>query len=252
MELLRWILLGLGAFVLLIVYLLSRPRRPRHRGDLLDEASELDRSTDLDLRADARRDEVSLDGLREQLRGLKASARDEPAEREPEAMAVATDPTERHPRPATNRPVSEGAQAEMLVILHIASRAPRRFAGTELRHALEAEDLEYGEMDIYHCFVEADGGRQLLFSVANAVKPGTLTPEELSSLETPGVSLFMRLPGPVDAREALERLLEAGDGLAGRLDGELQDESRSALTAQTREHLRERVREWAVKYERKQ
>jgi cell division protein ZipA len=253
MDALRWILLGLGAFVLLVVYLLSRPTRPKQRADLLDEASELDRSTDVELRSDAGSDEISLDGLREQLRGLKAVMQEEPAE--PEHGATLVPPEESTPKakPSTVPGAGSPKRApELLIILHIAARAPRRFVGPELQHALEAEDLRFGDMDIYHRLVEVDGEQQMLFSVTNAVKPGTLTPEELPELETPGLSLFMRLPGPVPGPNALERLLEAAEGLAGRLDGELQDESRSALSAQMREHLRERVREWAVKYERKQ
>ena len=100
MDTLRWILLGLGAVVLLLVYLFSRPTRPKHRADLLDEASELDRSTDLELRSDVRSDEVSLDGLRELLRGLKAVMQDEPTEHEHGATPVPPEESPRKPPPA--------------------------------------------------------------------------------------------------------------------------------------------------------
>ena len=71
----------------------------------------------------------------------------------------------------------------------------------------------------------------------------------MQDLHTPGLSLFLRLPGPGEPGAALEALLDCAHGLAAHLDGEVQDETRSAMTAQTEAHLRERVGEWAVRFE---
>ena len=62
---------------------------------------------------------------------------------------------------------------------------------------------------------------------------------------TPGLAMFMRIPGPVDAGSAFQQMLEAGRRIAERLDGVLCDETRSTLTKQSVNHIREQIAEHA-------
>jgi cell division protein ZipA len=135
----------------------------------------------------------------------------------------------------------------LLIVVHIGAPQGERFDGAAVLEALQGEGLVFGAMDIFHRRVEG-GGEETLFSVANAVKPGTLVPEELPELSTPGLSLFLRLPAPGEPMAVFEDLMSCAQGLADRLGGQLQDETRSAMTAQTEAHLRERVGEWGAKY----
>lgn len=132
---------------------------------------------------------------------------------------------------------------ELIIAIYVLAPSGHAFAGADVRAALQAERLEYGAMGIYHR--RSDLGAGAVFSVANAKEPGTLGPEELETLETPGLACFLRLPGPVEGAEALEQLLDGAKGLARHLGGDVYDESRSVLRAQTEEHLRERVRDHA-------
>ena len=70
----------------------------------------------------------------------------------------------------------------------------------------------------------------------------------MDTLQTPGVSFFLSLPGPKDYMKAFDYMLETAQCFATNLEGELSDERRSVLTKQTIEHFRTRVRE----FERKQ
>ncbi len=74
------------------------------------------------------------------------------------------------------------------------------------------------------------------------VEPGTFDPTVLvEGIETPGVTLFAVLPGPLAGRATFERMLSCGRRLAEMLDADLLDENRGAVTRQTEAHLREKI-----------
>ena len=113
-----------------------------------------------------------------------------------------------------------------------------RFSGAELRQALEAEGLVFGRYHIFHREVD---DKQLLFSVASLIEPGSFELHEMSTLELPGVSLFAVLPGAVEGTHVVDELVACGRRLAGRLNGVLQDERRQPLTAVRVMELRDEV-----------
>ena len=140
-------------------------------------------------------------------------------------------------------PPGEDDGEEFLTALYVMAPQGTAFAGPAVRQALEAEGLEFGAMDIYHRPPDL-GNAGVIYSVASAVEPGTLKPDELDDQAVPGLALFMRLPGPEENTTAFERLLEGAQGIARRLGGELRDERRSVLSNQTIQHLREQVRDY--------
>lgn len=131
-----------------------------------------------------------------------------------------------------------GMRAVDDLILQLHVRAYEPVTGAELFPVLVDAGLAFGRMDIFHML---DDDQREVFSVANMVEPGSFDPLHPDTLETPGVSLFAVLPGPVSGGATLERMLSCARGLADALDGEVLDESRSALTRQTEAHLREQV-----------
>lgn len=146
-----------------------------------------------------------------------------------------------------------GEGPELVIALHVAARRGPdgrrgRFEGEALARALDQCGLEPGPRRIYHHMSQ---GRPV-FSVASMVEPGHLEPEMLAGgFGTPGLALFLALPGPVSGREAFDRMLETARRLAAHLDGELLDERRSALTPQTVAWLRERVAGWDLRHRRR-
>ena len=110
--------------------------------------------------------------------------------------------------------------------------------------AFELAGLDYGEMKIYHRAVEADGSLQNAYFVASMVEPGIFDPEHMDTFSTPGISLFLQLPGPVEGVRALDDMVQTARTLASELHGELRDETRSALSKQRIEHLRSEVLEF--------
>lgn len=135
----------------------------------------------------------------------------------------------------------------LVLVFYILAPRGQVFAGPALRDAVEAAGFEYGDMQIFHYLVGTDAGRRPLLSLANALEPGTFDLEAMEEFETPGITVFLQLPGPLEGREAFERLLEVARGLAEGLGGELCDDRRSVLTPQTISHLRERVEAFRFK-----
>lgn len=139
---------------------------------------------------------------------------------------------------------SEPVEAEeLLVIFHIARRDGGMMFGSAIQSALTKQSLEFGEMDIYHRMMGRDGRERVLFSVASMVKPGTLTPQELPRLKTPGLSLFLRLPNCMESIKAFDAFLMTAGSLAEDLGAMVLDDKRRPLTERTAVRLRNRVAE---------
>lgn len=135
---------------------------------------------------------------------------------------------------------------EFILVLRILASRGARFNGLEVKSAAETVGMRHGDMDIFHLYTQVQPPIQprVICSLANGIEPGHFQLEELESHNTPALTLFMQLPGPLDGRDAFEKMLELGRRLAQHLGGELYDESRSVLTAQTISHLREKLEAW--------
>jgi cell division protein ZipA len=141
---------------------------------------------------------------------------------------------------------------ERIVTLIVAARAGTTLAGSDIVVAAEKAGLEFGDMGIFHRLVSGKTDEGPVFSMANMVKPGSFDMSRLDALETPGVTLFMTLPGPLPALDAWEMLLPTTQRLAELLDATVLDEERNALGRQRIAHLRDELRAWDRKQERNQ
>ncbi len=143
--------------------------------------------------------------------------------------------------PATAAP-SADAPGEVLM-LHVVSRDEAGFQGDDILQVLLAYNLRFGDMDFFHCHEAAAGRGAIQFSVANMLQPGVFDIDKMSDFSTTGLIFFLTLPGPRDMMAAFEKMLETARGVAENLGGDVLDESRSATTRQTLEHMRQRIRD---------
>ncbi|WP_163833176.1 cell division protein ZipA [Spartinivicinus ruber] len=155
----------------------------------------------------------------------------------PPVKPVKKDPVSTEHR-QTSKPVEE------VIIINIVAKTPEGFDGTELLHALLANGLKFGEMQIFHRHEQPDGTGSVLFSAANGVEPGYFELTSMEQLKTTVVSLFMSLPGPPEPMKAFEEMAMAAYYLARSLQGELKDEQHSVMTQQTLEHFRQRIMDY--------
>ncbi len=107
---------------------------------------------------------------------------------------------------------------------------------------MEKYQLTHGDMNIFHYLTE--GSKQPLFSIANMVEPGTFDLDNLMSLETPGITMFLHLPRTFDALHALDEMWSTAQNLSRELDAELLDRNRQPLSAQKQQSMRDEVLEY--------
>jgi cell division protein ZipA len=137
---------------------------------------------------------------------------------------------------------------EEVIVLNLMARSGEVFGGVELDKALTSCGIRFGDMNIYHRFEQHVGRGSLLFSLANVVEPGFFDPDNLDSFSTPGVCMFMKLPGPKRSMHSFELMVECGRKIVSLLDGELKDEHHCVMTQQTIEHYRQRVLDFDRKF----
>ena len=141
---------------------------------------------------------------------------------------------------------------ERIVTLFVAARAGELMHGPNLVVAAEKAGMTFGDRGIFHRLVSGRPEAGPIFSMANMIKPGNFDMLEIDRLQTPGVSFFMTLPGPVSALDAWEALLPTAQRFAELMDAAVLDEERNALGRQRIAHLRDELRAWDRKQDRNQ
>ena len=146
---------------------------------------------------------------------------------------------------------SEPAKAEQdlppveeVLVINVVSRDEQGFVGSALHQSILESGLRFGDMNIFHRHESMSGNGDVLFSMANALKPGVFDLHEMDQGHVRAVSFFMGLPGPRHPKQALDLMIAAARKLSHELGGDLKDEQRSVLTAQTIEHYRQRIAEF--------
>jgi cell division protein ZipA len=133
---------------------------------------------------------------------------------------------------------------EVLVITVVGKDAP--LEGQTLLQVVLACGMRFGDMNLFHRFEEGIDKGAVQFSMANAVNPGTFDLEHMSDMTTPGVSFFMSMSEPADAKNAFECMLATAETVSKHVGGDLLDENRSVMRPQTKAHYRERIREFEM------
>ena len=146
------------------------------------------------------------------------------------------------PRPVSTAgaepPISVDMTRPLVYLTLVAKQG--RVSGAVVLESLHEEGFRPGLMRLYYW--RNDGEPSAVFGVANMVEPGLLDPEELPGMETPGLVTFMSVPQDgATAFRILDVMVAVSRRLARRVDATLCDETRSTLTAQAENHLRERI-----------
>lgn len=152
----------------------------------------------------------------------------------------------REDEPQEPREADADDAEELIVTMHVTALSARRFGGADLLAVFDAQGYLYGDMSIFHC--EFQGEK--IFSIANMVKPGTFDLDGMDAFETPGITLFMRLPVTLDPPVAFDLLIREARELADALDGQLRDADRNTITRQTEQHLRDEIQQYAFRQRR--
>ncbi|RJS92704.1 cell division protein ZipA [Salinisphaera sp. Q1T1-3] len=135
------------------------------------------------------------------------------------------------------------AAGSEVFILYVAAGAEQRYTGPAIHEALTALGLKFGLNDMYHRTTETRGMTESVFAVSNMVQPGTLHPAEAEALETPGLAMFLLVPGPLEGRAAMHDMMETAHGITTQLGGTVLDDKRAQLKAQTAQFMLDQISE---------
>lgn len=150
---------------------------------------------------------------------------------------------------AVVEPVYDKAAAEPseVVVLNVMAKSGRLFAGDDLLHVLITSGMKFGDMNIFHRRLGGDSKGPVIFSIANILNPGTFDLNRMHEFTTVGVSLFLAMPTSIKNLEAFEQMLGVAQQICSSLDGDLRDDNRNLMTAQTIEHYRQRIRDFELR-----
>ena len=130
-----------------------------------------------------------------------------------------------------------------LIVLNVLAPTGTLYHGRSLVEAMQSQSLKYGDMNIFHRVDQKTKSK--LFSVANALEPGTFDLSDLDDFKSSGVTFFMQLPAPNDPSIIFDLMLNTARNLVLELGGSLKDEQMSVLTGQTVEHMRQRIADFS-------
>ena len=130
-----------------------------------------------------------------------------------------------------------------IIVLNVLTDS-ERIKGQDLLEFLMENEMSYGEMEIFH---KLDNQGEVLFSLANAIEPGTFDLSDIDEFEIQGVTLFMQIDGANQAERIFDDMLELARKISGKFSSQIFDGTRSALTQQTIGHIRQNIREMKFK-----
>ena len=247
-TLLRMILLALGILVLVGMYFWEtkhrnkRPLQAKRRE--MPELGDLEREPTQAEDSGWRYRDDEPDNIDTELEKLSLKVNEE-----------AEDPITTAPMKATD---NEGAQQELfgfsaqeespvdvpnkIVQINLIAKQGDKYSGPAILAACKEVGLIAGDMQIFHRYA-SDARKKVQFSMASLVEPGVFPLKSMDGFSTPGLVLFCQLPGPGDSLAIFSDMLYTAQRLLATLGGELRDETHSALTKQTIEHIRSQILE---------
>lgn len=238
LDLLRWVLLLIGAAILIAIYIGGRrslgARWRRRRAGRVELP---------DVEADAGAESLVAPDpeLAELGRSIRIDDQVEPMSAPEPAPPIKAERPRATP-PSVSKPEPK------IVVVYLVAPSGLPYRGPAVFDAANAAGLEHGDMRIFHHYEFASGRRDSVFSLANMVEPGWFDETEKEQIQSPGLALFLQLPGPMEGIQAFDAMIEAAQRLKRELGGELRDASRSVMSHQTIAHLRDEISE----YERQQ
>ena len=130
-----------------------------------------------------------------------------------------------------------------VVVLHLISDSGSSISGEELVRALQKQNLKYGDMGIFHC-LETETNKKI-YSVANALEPGSFDLSDMASFSTVGITFFFTPHEHSEPIPAFDKMLEDVSIISQELGCVLKDQHMSPFGGQGVEHLRQQVIDFA-------
>lgn len=237
MQYLRWILLVAGVLFVLVVYFMSRKQRRRNtQTDDVELESDLPEISardwdDIDegvghVRVVATQDDADIQDAEPE---FKTKIDSKPAR--PDADVQASTQPESKTTKATDKP----PRIDDLVTLYLLAKDDA-LSGDVINSAAYANGLTFGKMNIFH---RLDDYGEPLYSLANMMEPGYFDAENIHTLKTRGLVMFIQLAQLKHSSEALHDMLRCGYRMADMIGARLCNNKRESLTEKDANAYRE-------------
>ena len=116
----------------------------------------------------------------------------------------------------------------------------REFSGVSILKAAKAVGLKFGELNIFHHYgVEGLMADQAIFSLASMYEPGYFDLEKIETYNTKGLALFMQLPVTIDSIAAFDLMQETAMKLADVVQGEIWSSEHKPIDEKTLRAMRD-------------
>ena len=247
MTLLSWAVLIGAAIVVIAVYLMSRRDKSVQKNwspppSTVARAPAIEQS---DMFSPGKFDEFGVGKPRKRTAPtLEGGLPQQPLFQEPEPETQPRPrllPGQEAAPPPPPEPAPAGPVEEKIFALLIAEREGTAIMGPKLHAALMQQNLQFGARKIYHRMQKG----MVVFSVASLLKPGELDPAQAQGFSTPGLSVFLVLPGPVKPAAAFVDMVATARSLARSLNAEVFDSRKQVFTAESERAQKEEIENWA-------
>lgn len=129
---------------------------------------------------------------------------------------------------------------DKIVTLFLHAKDGQQFDWHLIKSAAEQVGLEFGEDNLYYRFKGFGENKELIFMVANMLKPGIFQPD----MRTTGLVLIMTLPGVMPALDMWDTMFPVGERITEILGGKLTDENHHVFSRQRIAAMRDEMREF--------
>ncbi len=166
---------------------------------------------------------------------------------EPKPKTLEPKPKVSEPRAQRQEPkaLEPKPKAEMAVLLTVMASENQPFKGLKILEAAQEFDLKLSKNGVLDCLSDSEQIKgKPVFSIAHLREPGIFDLDTVGALSTPGLLMFLQLPGPVEELAAVDLMMAMAGQLARFLGGTVCDERRNKLTTQTTVQLRSKVAEF--------
>jgi len=133
---------------------------------------------------------------------------------------------------------------DKIITLFLHAKQGQQFDWHLIQAAAEQVGLEFGKDNLFYRFNGFGDRKELIFMVANMLKPGIFQPD----VRTTGIVLIMTLPGVMSALDMWDSMFPVGERIAEILGGKLTDENHNLFTRQRISAMREEMRDFDHKH----
>lgn len=137
-------------------------------------------------------------------------------------------------------------EPDLVLTLILQAKPETYFSGKDILPLFLSQGLRHGDMGIFHRH-QSKGANPgpVLFSLANAIAPGTINIDSIDSFQTPALALFMTLPGPEDPQIAYNAMVNTARLIIDELGGSILDETRSVYSEQIHNYRLDKIKEYS-------